>query len=48
MHCEIREENDKVFFNTNYKTRVSFITACDDLHVVAHTKELPQLMSWKL
>lgn len=48
MHGKVREENDKVLLHADYKARVTFKTTRDYFHVVAHTKVLPQFMSWKL
>lgn len=48
MHSEIREQNDKVLLHTDYEACVTFKTPCDNLHMVAHTEVLPQLMSWEL
>lgn len=48
MHGKVREENDKVLLDADYEARVTFKTAGDYFHVVAHTKVLPQFMSWKL
>lgn len=47
MHCEVREEDDKVLLHSDDQTSVSLVSSSDHLHVVSHTEVFTQLMSRK-
>lgn len=48
MHSEVREEDDKVLFDSYNESCVTLVAPSDHFHMIPHAEVFPQLMCRKL